>query len=58
MKNPFTKRAPIQSIIAGTARRVRGALQKSEFSDETLPPGVAFCKLTDRLPERIRCWRE
>lgn len=41
-------------------RALRGvfgrALQESEFSDSTLPPGVAFCKLPGRLPERIRCW--
>lgn len=42
-------------------RSLRGvygrALQEREFSDITLPPGVAFCKLPQRDPEQIRCWQ-
>lgn len=42
-------------------RALRGvfgrALQESEFSDSTLPSGVAFCKLPGRPPERIVCWK-
>ncbi len=41
-------------------RALRGvfgrALQEREFSDAYLPPGVAFCKLPGRAPERITCW--
>jgi len=28
----------------------------NEFTDIQLPPGVAFCKLPSRLPEKIICW--
>jgi hypothetical protein len=31
-------------------------LQPNEFVDTYLPPGVAFTKLPNREPERIRCW--
>ncbi len=31
-------------------------LQPTEFSDTYLPPGVAFCKLPGRRPERVQCW--
>lgn len=31
-------------------------LQAAEFSDTQLDPGVAFVKLPNRQPERIRCW--
>jgi len=32
-------------------------LQANEFSDTYLPTGVAFVKLPNREPERIRCWQ-
>lgn len=31
-------------------------LQPNEFVDTYLPPGIAFAKLPNREPERIRCW--
>lgn len=31
-------------------------LQPNEFVDTYLPPGIAFTKLPNREPERIRCW--
>ena len=31
-------------------------LQPQEFSDTTLPPGVAFAKLQNRAAERVRAW--
>ncbi len=32
-------------------------LQQNEFTDTYLPTGVAFVKLPQREPERIRCWQ-
>ncbi|MBL7648115.1 MAG: DUF87 domain-containing protein [Candidatus Hydrogenedentes bacterium] len=41
-------------------RKLQGAygrkVQPQEFSDTTLPKGVAFCKLPGRHAERVRCW--
>ena len=31
-------------------------LMSNQFSDTTLKPGVAFCKLPNRDPENIICW--
>jgi DNA helicase HerA-like ATPase len=33
-------------------------LQAAEFSDTQLEAGVAFVKLPNRAPERIRCWKQ
>lgn len=33
-------------------------LQAAEFSDTHLEAGVAFVKLPNRAPERIRCWKQ
>lgn len=41
----------------GALKSVFGrSLQANEFSDTYLPNGVAFVKLPENEPERIRCW--
>lgn len=54
--NLLGKGYPAPNHLPLVHRPDEGALQESEFSDSTLPPGVAFCKLPGRTPERIRCW--
>jgi DNA sulfur modification protein DndE len=43
----------LRSLQGAFGRR----LQPNEFSDTFLPTGVAFTKLWNRMPERIKCWQ-
>jgi hypothetical protein len=43
----------LRSLVGVFGRKV----QPQEFSDTYLTPGLAFVKLPQREPERIRCWQ-
>jgi hypothetical protein len=43
----------LQNLAGAYGRK----LQPQEFSDVYLERGVAFAKLPERLPERIRAWQ-